>query len=211
MRHFAALAIPAALLLLVGACSSPTSRFYTLSAATVPAAPASTLAITVGPVSVPAEVDQPQIVVSTGPNQVQIDEFNRWAAPLQSAIMRVVAENLVAMLGTPHVTLSPQTLSPDTQYRVAIEVQRFDSAPGEYASLDAVWTVRRMQDNKAVTGRTTLREPAREKGYDALAAAHSRAIAQMSQNIADALRRLELMPNQKTDTESGKNAALSRK
>ena len=33
-----------------------------------------------------------------------------------------------------------------------------------------------------------MREPAGDKGYDALAAAHSRALARMSQDIADAIR-----------------------
>ena len=202
MRRLNALLIPTVILMLASGCSStPPSHFYTLSAAKVPAAPASSISVAVGPVSLPAEVDQPQIVVSTGPNQVQFDEFNRWAAPLQSIITQVVAENLVAMLGSPHVTLSPQTLSEDTEYRVGIQVQGFESAPGESATLDAVWTVRRMQDGKTETGRTTIRQPVKEKGYDALAAAHSNAIAHMSQDIADALRRLERIPVQKTDAE----------
>jgi uncharacterized lipoprotein YmbA len=204
MRRLNALLIPAALLLVGGCSSTPPSHFYTLSAAAVPAAAALTVSVAVGPVSVPAQVDRPQIVVSTGPNQVQLDEFNRWAAPLQDNITRVVAENLVAMLGSPHVTLSPQTLSENADYRVAIEVQGFESAPGESILLDAVWTVRRMQDGKTETGRSTLREPVKEKGYAALAAAHSRAIARMSQDIADALRKLERAPIQKTAAEPGK-------
>jgi len=144
----------------------------------------------VGPVSVPAVVDRPEIVVSTGPNQVRLDEFNRWAAPLQNNIARVVAENLVALLGTPRVTLS-QSLSADADYRAAIEVQSFESAPGEAAMLDAVWTVRRAKDGKSQTGRTTVREVTQGKGYDALAAAHSRALARLSQNIADGVLALE--------------------
>lgn len=192
MRHLYALLVAVAALLLVGGCSStPPSRFYTLSAATTPVAPASELSVAVGPVTVPSQVDRPQFVVSVGPNQVQLDEFNRWAAPLQDSIAGVVAENLVAMLGSPHITLSSQTQSADTGYRVVIEVQGFVSAPGESASIDAVWTVRRMQDGKTETGRSTIREPVKEKGYDALAAAHSRTIAHMSQDIADALRKLE--------------------
>ena len=103
----------------------------------------------------------------------------------------MVAENLVALLGTPRVTLSPQTLGTDADYRVAIEVQRFDSAPGEAATLEAVWTVRRTKDGKAQTGRTTAREPASERSYDALAAAHSRAVARLSRDIADAVRALD--------------------
>lgn len=176
------------LLLASGCASTPPSRFYTLSAAATPAAPVSTISVTVGPVSVPAEVDRPQIVVSTGSNQVQMDEFNRWAAPLQNNIAHVVAENLVAMLGTPRVTLFPQALSVDADYRVAIEVHSVTSVLGESASLDAVWMVRRMTDGKTETGRSTVRERAPEKSYDALVAAHSRAVARMAQDIADAVR-----------------------
>ena len=157
---------------------------------TVPAAAPSNISVAVGPVSVPADVDRPQFVVSTGPNQVALDEFNRWASPLQNDISRVVAENLVMMLGTPRVTLYPQTLSADADYRAAIEVQSFASAPGEAAMLDAVWTVRRMKDGKTETGRTTVREPVQEKGFDALAAAHSRAVGRLSQDIAGAVRAL---------------------
>jgi len=178
------------LLALVAGCgSSPMSRFYRLSADAAPGATASSLSVVVGPVSIPAIVDRPQIVVSTGPNQVRLDEFNRWASPLQGDIARVVAENLTAMLGTPQVTLS--TLSADGSYRAVIEVQRFDSIPGEAAALDAVWTVRRSKDGKTETGRTTAREPVQEKSYDALAAAHSRALARLSQDIAGAVRALE--------------------
>lgn len=172
-------------------CASPMSRFYTLSAATAPTTTSSNLSIVVGPVSVPAVVDRPQIVVTTGPNQVRPEEFNRWASPLQNNISRVVAENLVAMLGTPRVILSSQTLGADTDYRTAIEVQRFESATGEAATLDAVWTVSRAKDGKSQTGRTTVREVALDKSYDALAAAHSRALARLSRDIADAVRALD--------------------
>jgi len=95
------------------------------------------------------------------------------------------------MLGTPRVTMYPQTLSADADYRAAIEVQSFESTPGDAASLDAVWTVRRMKDGKTETGRTTVREPTQEKGYDALAAAHSRALARLSQDIAAAVQALD--------------------
>ena len=145
----------------------------------------------VGPVSVPAAVDQPQIVVSTGANQVTFDEFNRWASPLQDNIARVVAENLVAALGTPRVTLFPQTLNVDADIRVAIEVRNFESTPGKTASLDAIWTVRRSEDGKTETGRTSVREPVQDSSYEALAAAHSRAVARLSQDIADAVKPME--------------------
>jgi hypothetical protein len=191
MHHLVIIATVLTFTAVVAACgSTPASRFYTLSATSGPAAQSSNLSITVGPVSVPAVVDRPQIVVSAGPNQVRLDEFNRWASPLQNDISRVVAKNLVAMLGTPHVTLSAQTFSAEADYRAAIEVQRFESVPGEAAILDTLWTVRRMKDGRTQTGRTTVRETVQDKGYDALAAAHSRALTRLSQSIADAVRAL---------------------
>ena len=183
----------ALILFVTGCTSTPAARYYTLSATTEPAAssPSSDLSVVVGPVSVPAEVDRPQMVVRTGPNQIRVDEFNLWASPLQSNISRVVAQNLVTLLGTPHVTLFPQTVSADAGYRVAIEVQRFDAALGEAATLDAVWTVRRMKGDKTQTGRTTVREAVQENTYETLAAAHSRAVTRLSQDIATAVRALD--------------------
>ena len=190
MHRLVTLAAIFTLTAVVAGCASPPSRFYSLSAAPEPTAPSSNLSIAVGPVSVPAVVDRPQIVVNVGPNQVRLEEFNRWAAPLQNNIARVVADNLVLMLGTPRVILSEQLLSADVDYRAAIEVQSFQSAPGEAAMLDAVWNVRRTKDGKAETGRTTVRETVQEKGYDALAAAHSRALARLSRDIAAAVAAL---------------------
>jgi uncharacterized lipoprotein YmbA len=190
MRRLAAFALACTLVLLAAGCSSPPAKFYTLSAAATPAATPSKLSVVVGPVSVPSVIDRPQIVVTTSANQVAVDEFSRWASPVQDNIARVVAENLVALLGTPRVTLHQSSLGADVEYRVQIEVRNFESAPGKYASLDAVWTVRRLKDSKTETGRTSVREPVDGDNFEALAAAHSRAIAKMSQEIADTVRTL---------------------
>ena len=179
-------------------CATPPSHFYTLSpAAAQPATAAraaSGLSVVVGPVSIPAVVDIPQIVVSAGSNQVTIDEYNRWASPLQNNIADVVAENLVTMLGTPRVSIFQQSLNADPDYRVAIEVQSFQSVPGEAATLNAIWVVRRIKDGTAVTGRTTVREAVQDKSYGALVAAHSRALARMSEEIAEAVRKQDRVP-----------------
>ena len=185
----ACIAIPCILVTLATGCTpAPAARFYALRALPTTVGMWPDLSVAVGPVSVPAVVDRPQIVVSVGPNQLHLDEFNRWAAPLQDDIQRVVAENLVGTLGTPRVTLFAHTSSATTDYRVTIEVYRFESTPGEAATLDAVWTVSRVTDAKSQTGRTTIREPTPQRGYGALAAAHSRALARLSRDISDALR-----------------------
>ena len=191
MGRHSALAIACVVAALAAGCASSPSRFYTLSANATASTAQSKLAIAIGPVTVPAAVDQPQIVVNTSANQVSFDEFNRWASPLQDNLARVVAENLVAILGTPRVTMYPLTLSSDIDYRVQIEVRSFESTLGKQAALDAVWSVRRMKTGKTDTGRTSVRESVADASYDALAAAHSRAALRMSQDIAAMIEVLE--------------------
>jgi hypothetical protein len=177
--------------LAAGCASSPPTRFYTLSATASPVAAASTLSIAVGPVSVPTIVDREEIVVSKSANEVYLDELHRWAAPLSEALARAVADNLVALLGTPRVSLFPQKAAADATYRVSIEVQRFESMPGTSVRLDATWTVRQMAEGKSRTGRTDVTEASTGAGYDAVAAAHSRAAERLSRDIGEAIRSFE--------------------
>ena len=141
----------------------------------------------VGPVSVPAAVDRPEFVVQVAPNRVDVDEFNRWAAPLNDGIAQAVAGDLVKLLGTPNVASAPMAnFAP--AYRVTIDVQRFDSVPGQAALIEAVWTVHKTAGGETRSGRTVAREAVQGDGFDALAAAHSRALAKMSGDIAAAIR-----------------------
>jgi len=168
-------------------CASAPSRFYTLnSTATADGTPAANYAVVVGPVSIPALVDRPQFTVQVAPNRVQIDEFNRWAEPLNDNIANVIAGNLAALLGTPRVTtVSPANVDP--AYRVAIDIQKFESVPGKSVSVDAAWAIRKPAGG-AATGTTLASEPVTGAGFDALVAAHSRALAKVSSDIAAAIR-----------------------
>lgn len=191
MRRLATPALALIAALAATGCLSPRAQFYTLNAAAGAATPPLKVSIMVGPVSIPATVDRPQIVVTTSANQVSIDDYSRWASPVQDNMARVVAENLATILGTPRVTLSQSPLGAEVDYRVQIEVRNFESTLGKSAALDAVWTVRRIKDGKTETGRTSVREAVQGDGFDALAAAHSRAVARMSEDIATAVRALD--------------------
>jgi uncharacterized lipoprotein YmbA len=76
----------------------------------------------------------------------------------------------------------------EPDYRVILDVQRFDSALAEGATLEVMWTVRRMKDGEQETGRARVYEAAAGSGYDELVAAHTRALAAVSRNIAEAIR-----------------------
>ena len=191
MRNRTASAVLCILASLWAGCASPRSYFYTLGPVTNANSVTADYSVAVGPVSVPEIVDRPQIVVRTGPNQVFIDEFHRWGSSLRDEIARSVARNLAALLGTPRVSVFPQSTSSGAKYRVAVDVMVFDSTPGEAAALDAVWGIRGAGGGAVRSGRTTVRETVHGDGYAALVAAHSRALEKLSGEIADAIRGLE--------------------
>jgi len=183
-------AVACVALVVLAACGSPPKeRYYTLTpAAAAPAASGSTLGIAVGPVSVPEAVDQPQMVVQVAANQVTLYEFQRWASPLKIEIARVIAANLAQELGTTRVWTYAQTTLANPDYQVLIDVQRFDSILGEAVVIETLWSVRRPAGGAPHTGRSSVREAVSGGGFDALVAAHSRALAAVSRDIAGAIR-----------------------
>lgn len=182
-------------MLLAGCASTRPSQYYALSSSAIPAgATMANISISVGPVSIPASVDRPQIVVRNGPNQVSLAEFDRWASPLKSDIARVIADNLATVLGTPQVSVFPQSSAAEATYRARIDVLRLESELGKGVTLDVLWTVSSGTKCPSRSGRTTLTEPVQGDGYAELVAAHSRALGRLSGEIAATVREFEAKP-----------------
>lgn len=178
-----------AVLSMAGCAGSPKSTFYTLSAVgPVPSAPAaSPVPIAIETVTVPELVDRPQMVVRVDATRVEIDEFSRWAEPLKSQIPAVIAEDLTRLVPGARVSVYPQRADDGAVYRVSVDVQNFESAPGTMAGIAVLWSVRPPKGT-AVSGRTVVHEPVAGGGYDALVDAHSRALGAVSADIARSIQ-----------------------
>jgi uncharacterized lipoprotein YmbA len=174
-----------ALALSLAACGTPLrERFYTLDAPEPPAATDKSPSIAVTSVTVPDIVDRPQIVVRVRANEVGMSEQARWAEPLRSAIARVVAADLATALNG---RIVPQR-GADPDYRVALDVQRFESTLGDSVLIDAAWSITSKNGDRRI-GRSVAREKVRSNDYDALAAAHSAALSAISKQIANSVQR----------------------
>ena len=178
---------------LIGCFGSPKETYYTLSAGATlngatSASDESSYSVAVGPITLPEVVDRPQFVLRAGPNEVSVVELHRWAGPLRSEIPRVIADNLAAELKVKRVAAYPQSAGDNADYRVLVDIQRFDSTMGESVTIDALWTVKRVSDGVLRTGRSTARESSRGGSYETMVAAHSRALATISHEIAEAIR-----------------------
>ena len=180
--------------------SSPRVEFYTLNPLTdMRGAQANTpptdqkLSIGVGPVEIPQILDRPQIVTRSGPNKLNIDEFNRWAGRLNENFTRVLAENISLLLGTDQVAAYPWQADFKPRYRIALKINYFEGQWGKDVLLEAIWSVTGQQSRPAHSMRkSVINEPlSAEPDYEALVAAHSQAIAQLSREIVKEIQNLQ--------------------
>ena len=183
--------VVAILTVLSGCAGSPKVSFYTLNAPSYPETGSGASAlptILLGPVTLPEMVDRPQLVIRTGDNQVAIVDTSRWAQSLKSEVARALAANLAHDVGTLRVFLAGQGMSIDPDMRVAVDVLNFESRPGTEVTIEARWAIRRKGESAPLTGRSFARETVRGEGHELLVAAHGRALARISQEIAGAIR-----------------------
>jgi uncharacterized lipoprotein YmbA len=216
MRMMRALGV-AAMVGLAGCASSPPEHFYSLSNGIGTAAGADTSAnanvgtgtgtgtatsggartttvtapayyIELPAVTVPQQVARNQLVVTTGAGRIDLLEQERWSAQPAAEIGQALSLAISGELGTIDAFRTP-TPEQAPVYRISTNVQRFESAPGHYALIDAVWSVRLVGSTQVLTCRSVAQENV-GAGYDELVAGHRRAIARIGADISRAVRGL---------------------
>lgn len=135
--------------LLLAACRSDPIHFHTLTPAlSSGAARGNGGEIQIEALSVPPQVDRPQIVIRQGNSGLAILETEWWAASLMDELRSALADQLA---------------NGNSQRKVSVrlDVQRFDSIPGQYGLIDVKWRLRRAGegDSALVTCRSTLQTP----------------------------------------------------
>lgn len=151
------------------------------------------LLVGVGPITVPEYLDRTNIVRRFAPNRVAISEFEWWAEPLDTSLLRVIGDNLATRLGTPSVLRYPWPLLMKPVYSVAISFSRFDILSPERVHLSARWVVRGGQPRRALLTRESSIEksPAGPTTADAVAAL-SQSLDDLSAEIASAIQTLRV-------------------
>jgi uncharacterized lipoprotein YmbA len=186
--------------LAVGCVSIPSYTFYTLSAIeqTEDALPqadyrSDATIVSVGPVSFPAYLDRPQIVTRPTTHTLKIHEFQRWGGSLEADFVRVLSENMSTLLGDQSIFLPQKNLQLPVDYRVAIDVKRFDGNLGDQIVLEVDWMIVTLKNkgHHPVTRRTVLQETVDSRDYESLVAAKSLAVEKLSREITEAILRVQ--------------------
>ncbi len=190
-----------ALVLITGSCSpfgagtQQQTKYYVLSSlqgeetTAQPIADLSDIGIGVGPIRMPMYLDRADIVTRGSANEVEIADFAQWAGPLHEYFSRVLAENLSVLLSTDRIGVFPFVRSERADYHVTVYVTRFDGVPGDNAHLRARWLILdRKRKASLFEKHTVVSHPTENDTTEALIAAKSGTVADLSREIAAAMQ-----------------------
>lgn len=181
--------ISVSLALFVAACVAPSPvRYLSLDGGTVtPLGSLNGLRIAITQINLPEVIDRPQLVVQTASYQLQIDERYEWAEPLRAQIPRVFARYLGEALDSGNViALEIDTQNFDLDFKVMLNIQRFNVIATREVELDVLWRVK-ARDGSTFIGRSLVREAigtAETGDYTETLAAKNRALQDTAKQIA---------------------------
>lgn len=181
-------------LLVTGCIGSPRPEFYRLEASALdepPLASRPELGLAVGPLDLPRYLDRPEIVSRQGPHGLLLASAQRWAGSLRGDILRVVADDLGALLGTPRVVTYPVQPRFPVAWRVLLDVRSFEGVRGQSVVLRVRWTIASGVDGHAVAvEESTVDEKVASDSWDAYVAAHTAALGVVTHQIAERIASL---------------------
>jgi uncharacterized lipoprotein YmbA len=161
------------------------------TAAVASASPASALAgmnVGVGPVTLPAYLQRPQLVARVDESQVRVHEYARWSAPLATLFSEAVAEHLMTALRPRNVSVYPWPVTDRPALSVRIAVQRFETVLPDSAVLRARWEIVDRMGNPVAPVRVSEHRTTSPLDPADAPEALSRLVGMLAEEIAAALR-----------------------
>jgi uncharacterized lipoprotein YmbA len=184
-------------LLFLCGCASKSPNYYVLHSLQSEAPGVKTartesdLTIGVDPIKIPEYLDRPQMATRSTPDSLQFAEFDKWAEPLEKNLTRVLAENLAILLSTDRVGVFPWAGSMHVLYQVTVDVSQMEYTPDGKVVLVAGWSVFGNNGEKLLAiKRSRFIVPVQSTGFEAVASAQSRAVGDMSREIAACIESL---------------------
>ncbi len=145
------------------------------------------LSLEVVSLRLPQYLERPQIVTRSSGNQLELAEFHQWGGNLRKNMMRVLAKNLSQILGTPNIAISPYRPPTPPDFRIELEVMKFERDHDGQVRLSTQWRLSRGKNQSTLaTQITDLTSPTVHTGpdYEHTVSAMSALIGELSQIIS---------------------------
>jgi uncharacterized lipoprotein YmbA len=175
--------------LLIGCSNSPPARLYMIEpiVSANHAVQGDGITLAVGPISMPGHLNRKEILTHDQRYRVDTAEFDRWAEPLEDNIGAVLAENLSVLIPTDRVAVYPWNDAVAIDYTVRVRIHQFASQPGGEVLLLASWSVYNGGTTLITHKKGRYIESRGDAELVSIVAAMSRAMEQMSRDIADSV------------------------
>lgn len=139
--------------------------------------------VLLGPVTVPPEVDRPQIVVKEEGNEVALNEQQRWAQPLKEALPQLLATELTRASSYRFVIASSATAGTPSA-RLAVDIEQFQVSRTRGATVAAHWLYRSSAGGSERNADAVGTARIDGSGYAGLVDALQRATIELAHQIA---------------------------
>jgi uncharacterized lipoprotein YmbA len=164
------------------------TKFYVLTAtSTGGAAATSHLVIGLGPVKLPAYLEHAEVITRVAPNRLDLSSTDRWAEPLDDNFRRVLAADLTTLIGTDQVLPFPWDLSTKVDYKIEVNVERFERDSSGGAQLIANWIIRDGHSDRVLLTRPADFTESAGSGMENSAASLSADLNDLSKQLATAV------------------------
>lgn len=178
---------------LLSACiSTPPTQFYVLEPLSEPP-PSSTAKeqkrqIGIGPVSIPTLLERKQIVTRLPDNSIKIAEFHQWASPLKDNVAQALTHNLATLQPNDLIRTYPWSVYGAVDYRIIIDIIRFDTYPEQTVNLEATWAIMNEKSHALLSnGRTKIEHSLDDPSYPSTVKALSKILSEFSWELSLAL------------------------
>lgn len=179
-----------------GCAGTEPARFYLLSPGVNPGfaggvTEQTDFIVMVGVIRLPEYLNRSQIVTRLSENELELGWSDRWAEPLERNFSQVLAQNLEQLVHCRFVSvLAPTKPLLGITHRIEVDVVRMDGVLGQKACLDAWWSIHTPEKKTLLTRKSSLVQPVKGYGYEAFVQAQSRALFDLSREIATAISEL---------------------
>ncbi|MBF0444409.1 MAG: membrane integrity-associated transporter subunit PqiC [Magnetococcales bacterium] len=142
------------------------------------------IALAIEPIQIPSYLDRAEIVVRTGDNELDIDEFHKWGESIQSNLSRALIENLSILFASDKIYLIPSKKRQDPNFRIALRIKKFERSHDGTTILSLRWMLYSpekkalFRENVLLTGQVVG-----EDDYPAIVKAMSSLWGEFSQRI----------------------------
>ncbi|HEY8515853.1 MAG TPA: PqiC family protein [Candidatus Binatia bacterium] len=144
------------------------------------------LAVGLGPVTLPGYLDRREIVTRVAPNELRLAQNEQWGEPLAENVRAVLAQDLSARLGGAAVATFPWLGSFRPDYRVRVDLTRFEPTDAGTVELVARWQV--LAGDDVVAARDAwITRPISGGGTAAAVTALGEALGDLATEIASAI------------------------